>query len=61
MLQGPDIALKYEQIMNMPEKRENMLAVRIFRQILAETGLESPCLCGVPEGTVEMKRARLAR
>lgn len=58
MLQGADIALKYEQIMNMPEERENMPVIRIFRQIPTETGLESPCLCGVPKGTVEMKRAR---
>ena len=61
MLWRPDIALKYEQIMNMPEKRENMSVIRIFRQIPAETGLGSPCLCGVLEGTVEMKRARIGR
>ena len=52
---------KYEQIVNMPKNFRKMLIIRKFRQIPAKTGLESQCLCGVPEGTVEMEKARLGR
>ena len=50
---------KYEQIMNRPEKKGKTVEFRIFRQIPAKMRLESQCLCGFPEGTVEMKIARL--
>lgn len=38
-----------------------MLVIRIFRQIPAKTSPESQCLCGVSEGTVEMREARSGR
>ncbi len=38
-----------------------MLAVRIFRQISAKMSPESQYLCGVSEGTVEMREARSGR
>ena len=50
---------KYEQIMNRPEKVGKTAKFRIFRQIPAKMRLGSQCLCGSPEGTVEMKAARL--
>ena len=53
--------LKYEQIVNMPENGWKMLVIRIFRQIPAKTSPESQYLCGVSEGTVEMKEARSGR
>ena len=45
----------------MPENIEKMAAVRIFRQIPAKIGPESQYLWGLPEGTVEMTKARLGR
>lgn len=53
--------VKYEQFVNVPENRKKTDVVRIFRQILAKMRLESQCLCGVSEGTVEMKEARSGR
>ena len=52
---------KYEQIVNMPENARKSANVRIFWQIPAKMSLESQCLCGVQEGTVEMEGARLGR
>ena len=52
---------KYEQIVNMPENEQKILAFRIFRQIPAKMSLQSQYLCGLWEGTVEMKEARLGR
>ena len=51
--------LKYEQIMNSTKIYWKTAEIRIFWQIPAEMSLESQCLCGFPEGTVEMKLARL--
>ena len=53
--------VKYEQFVNVPENRKKTDFVRIFRQILAKMRLESQCLCGVSEGTVEIRKARLGR
>ena len=44
--------------MNSTKNRGKMLDFRIFRQIPAKMGLESQYLCGLPEGTVEMRIAR---
>ena len=52
---------KYEQSVNMPKNFRKSAVIRKFRQIPAKTGLESQCLCGFPEGTVEMEEARLGR
>ena len=52
---------KYEQIVNMSENIRKLIDVRIFWQIPAKMSLGSQCLCGVAEGTVEMKEARLGR
>ena len=52
---------KYEQIVNKPKKRRKTLVFGIFRQIPAKMRLRSRCFCGFPEGTVEMKKARLGR
>lgn len=52
---------KYEQSVNMPKNFQKTVIIRKFRQIPAKTGLESQCLCGVLEGTVEMEKARLGR
>ncbi len=52
-------ACKYEQIVNSTENPSKIVVFRIFRQILAKTNPEAQCLCGFPEGTVEMKEARL--
>ena len=52
---------KYEQSVNMPKNFWKMANVRIFRQIPAKMRLESQCLCGFPEGTVEIEEARLGR
>ena len=52
---------KYEQIVNKQKKMRKTLVFGIFRQIPAKMGLESRCFCGFPEGTVEMKKARLGR
>ena len=52
---------KYEQSMNMPKNFEKTVVIRIFRQIPAKMRLESQCLCGVPEGTIEMEEARSGR
>lgn len=51
--------LKYEQIMNSTKIYWKTAEIRIFWQIPAEMSLESQCLCGFPEGTVEMRLARL--
>ena len=56
-----DIAWKYEQTVNMPKNGRKPLCFRIFRQIPAKMRLESQCLCGVSEGTVEIRKARLGR
>ena len=56
-----DMTLKYEQTVNMPKNEWKSLYFRIFRQIPAKMRLESQYLCGVSEGTVEMKRARSGR
>ena len=45
----------------MPKNFQKTVIIRKFRQIPAKTGLESQCLCGVLEGTVEMEKARLGR
>ena len=45
----------------MPKNFQKTVIIRMFRQIPAKTGLESQCLCGVLEGTVEMEKARLGR
>ena len=52
---------KYEQSVNMPKNSRKTVIIRKFRQIPAKMELESQCLRGVPEGTVEMKEARLGR
>ena len=44
--------------MNSTKNGEKTLDFRIFRQIPAKMGLESQYLCGLPEGTVEMRIAR---
>ena len=49
------ITWKYEQIVNMPKNVRKTVIIRIFRQIPAKIGPESQDLCGLPEGTVEMK------
>ena len=51
--------LKYEQIMNSTKIYWKTAEVRIFWQIPAEMSLESQCLCGFLEGTVEIRLARL--
>ena len=56
-----DIGRKYEQTVNKPKNGRKSLYFRIFRQIPAKIRLESQYLCGVSEGTVEMKKARLGR
>ena len=56
---GKKGSAKYEQIMNRHENEEKTAEFRIFRQIPAKMRLGSQCLCGFPEGTVEMKVARL--
>ena len=53
--------MKYEQFMNMEENHKKPVVFRIFRQIPAKMSLGSQCVCGVAEGTVEMKEARLGR
>ena len=58
---SPNVRGKYEQSMNMPKNFQKTVIIRIFRQIPAKMRLESQCLCGFPEGTVEMKEARLGR
>ena len=58
---SPNVWGKYEQSMNMPKNFQKTVIIRIFRQIPAKMRLESQCLCGFPEGTVEMKEARLGR
>ena len=52
---------KYEQSVNMPKNFQKTAVIRIFRQIPAKMRLESQCLCGFPEGAVEMEEARLGR
>ena len=52
---------KYEQSVNMPKNFRKTVVIRRFRQIPAKKRLGSQYLCGVPEGTVEMKEARLGR
>ena len=52
---------KYEQSVNMPKNFRKTVVIRRFRQIPAKMRLGSQCLCGVSEGTVEMKEARLGR
>ena len=56
---GKKGSAKYEQIMNRPENEGKTAEFRIFRQIPAKMRLGSQCLCGFPEGAVEMKAARL--
>ena len=58
---SPNVRGKYEQSMNMPKNFQKTVIIRIFRQIPAKMRLESQCLCGFPEGTVEMTEARLGR
>ena len=52
---------KYEQIVNMPQKGRKSFDIRIFKQIPAKMSLQSQCLCGLWEGSVEMKEARSGR
>ena len=44
---------------NMPKNEQKNLVFRIVRQIPAKMRLGSQYLCGFPEGTVEMREARL--
>ncbi len=44
---------------NMPKNEQKNLVFRIVRQIPAKMRPGSQYLCGFPEGTVEMREARL--
>ena len=50
-------ALKYEQIMNLPEMALENFIIRIFRKTLAKMDAQSLYLCGVVAVRVEMKVA----
>ena len=50
-------ALKYEQIMNLPEMALENFIIRIFRKTLAKMELQSLYLCGVVAVRVEIKAA----
>ena len=58
---NPGMPPKYEQSVNMPKNFRKTAVIRIFRQIPAKSRLESQCLCGFPDGAVEMEEARLGR
>ena len=51
------LALKYEQIMNLPEMALKIFIFRIFRKTLAKMSSQSLYLCGVVETRVEMEVA----